>query len=95
MTKGDPSGSRAALEPDSTAQGGGPESRAPVGEYVVHLNSGKQVAGSTVYLDDFPEPPGILHAALVLSSQPYARISSVHDGHGPRPRHCPGSEGLV
>ena len=42
-----------------------------------HESANAHVSGRAVYLDDMPEPPGLLHAALVLSPHPHARILSV------------------
>ncbi|MFS8038235.1 xanthine dehydrogenase molybdopterin binding subunit [Xanthobacter sp. AM11] len=39
-----------------------------------HDSARAHVTGRAVYLDDMPEPPGLLHAALVLSPHPHARI---------------------
>lgn len=38
-----------------------------------------QVTGEAEYTDDTPVPPNTLHAALVLSKMPHARILSIDD----------------
>lgn len=38
-----------------------------------------QVTGRAEYTDDVPAPPNTLHAALVLSRKPHARILSIDD----------------
>ncbi|MFG1371448.1 xanthine dehydrogenase molybdopterin binding subunit [Xanthobacter oligotrophicus] len=42
-----------------------------------HESAGAHVSGRALYLDDMPEPPGLLHGALVLSPHPHARILSI------------------
>ncbi|MCG5237534.1 xanthine dehydrogenase molybdopterin binding subunit [Xanthobacter oligotrophicus] len=42
-----------------------------------HESAGAHVSGRALYLDDMPEPPGLLHGALVLSPHPHARIVSM------------------
>ncbi|MDI4658465.1 xanthine dehydrogenase molybdopterin binding subunit [Xanthobacter autotrophicus] len=42
-----------------------------------HESAGAHVSGRALYLDDMPEPPGLLHGALVLSPHPHARIVSI------------------
>lgn len=50
-----------------------------VGSPEVHLSSRLQVTGEAEYADDTPLPPNGLHAALVLSKKPHARILSIDD----------------
>lgn len=50
-----------------------------VGSPEVHLSSRLQVSGEAEYTDDTPVPPNCLHAALVLSTKPYARVLSIDD----------------
>ncbi|KAE8682949.1 Xanthine dehydrogenase 1 [Hibiscus syriacus] len=45
----------------------------------VHLSSRLQVTGEAKYNDDTPMPSNALHAALVLSKKPHARILSIND----------------
>ncbi|KAL2332174.1 hypothetical protein Fmac_019755 [Flemingia macrophylla] len=45
-----------------------------VGSPEVHLSARLQVTGEAEYADDTPMPPNSLHAALVLSRKPHARI---------------------
>ncbi|MFG1375263.1 xanthine dehydrogenase molybdopterin binding subunit [Xanthobacter autotrophicus] len=42
-----------------------------------HESASAHVSGRALYLDDMPEPPGLLHGALVLSPHPHARIVSI------------------
>ncbi|XP_042490550.1 xanthine dehydrogenase 1-like [Macadamia integrifolia] len=51
----------------------------------------KQVTGEAEYADDTPMPPNGLHAALVLSRKPHARILSIEDSDA---KSSPGFEGL-
>lgn len=39
-----------------------------------HMRIPVQVCGAAQYVDDIKLPPGALHAALVLSTRPHARI---------------------
>ena len=39
-----------------------------------HDSASKHVAGSARYIDDLPEPPGLLHAAIRLSDHAHARV---------------------
>ena len=50
-----------------------------------------QVTGEALYADDTPMPPNGLHAALVLSTKPHARILSIDDSVA---RSSPGFVGL-
>ncbi|XP_048626135.1 xanthine dehydrogenase 1 [Brassica napus] len=50
-----------------------------VGLPEVHLSARMQVTGEAEYTDDTPVPPNTLHAALVLSKMPHARIISIDD----------------
>ncbi|KAG2241107.1 hypothetical protein Bca52824_090394 [Brassica carinata] len=50
-----------------------------VGSPEVHLSARMQVTGEAEYTDDTPVPPNALHAALVLSKVPHARILSIDD----------------
>lgn len=50
-----------------------------------------QVTGEALYADDTPMPPNGLHAALVLSRKPHARILSIDDSVA---RSSPGFVGL-
>lgn len=62
-----------------------------VGSPEVHLSSRLQVTGEAEYSDDTPMPPNCLHAALVLSTKPHARILSINDSAA---RHSPGVAGI-
>lgn len=50
-----------------------------VGSPEVHLSARLQVTGEAEYTDDSPMPPNGLHAALVLSRKPHARLLSIDD----------------
>lgn len=50
-----------------------------------------QVTGEALYADDTPMPPNGLHAALLLSRKPHARILSIDDSGA---RSSPGFVGL-
>ncbi|KAF3452547.1 hypothetical protein FNV43_RR02980 [Rhamnella rubrinervis] len=50
-----------------------------VGTPEVHLSSRLQVTGEAEYADDTPLPPNSLHAALIMSRKPHARILSIDD----------------
>jgi xanthine dehydrogenase large subunit len=49
----------------------------PVGVSTPHDSASKHVSGRAVYIDDMPEPPGLLHAYLALSPHAHARIKSI------------------
>lgn len=50
-----------------------------VGSPEVHLSATLQVTGEAEYADDMAMPPNGLHAALIMSSKPHARIISIDD----------------
>jgi xanthine dehydrogenase/oxidase len=54
-----------------------PESRKVIGKSLPHRSAYLQTTGEAKYIDDMPPLPGTLHAALVLSTQPHARIKSI------------------
>ncbi|KAJ4876611.1 Xanthine dehydrogenase 1 [Raphanus sativus] len=62
-----------------------------VGLPEVHLSGRLQVTGEAEYTDDTPVPPNTLHAALVLSKKPHARILSIDDSES---KSSPGFTGL-
>ncbi|CAM8886680.1 unnamed protein product [Rhodiola kirilowii] len=62
-----------------------------VGLPEVHLSARLQVTGEAEYTDDTPMPPNALHAALVLSRKPHARIVSIDDAEA---KSVPGFVGL-
>ncbi len=39
-----------------------------------HDSAAKHVAGSAIYIDDMPEPPGLVHLALGLSARAHAKV---------------------
>ncbi|MCZ6858824.1 MAG: xanthine dehydrogenase molybdopterin binding subunit [Alphaproteobacteria bacterium] len=45
-----------------------------------HDSAEKHVSGEAHYIDDLPEPPGLLHAAFGLSERPHARLKSIDLG---------------
>ena len=48
-----------------------------VGAAVPHDSAPKHVSGKAVYIDDMPEPPGLLHAFIGLSPHAHARIKAI------------------
>lgn len=44
---------------------------------IKHDSAAKHVAGTARYIDDLPEPEGLLHAALHLSERTHAKILSI------------------
>lgn len=62
-----------------------------VGIPEVHLSSRLQVTGEAEYTDDTLLPPDGLHAALVLSRKPHARILSIDDS---KAKASPGFAGI-
>jgi len=48
-----------------------------VGSAIPHESSEKHVSGEAIYTDDIPEPKGLLHLAVGMSSKAHARISSI------------------
>ncbi len=48
-----------------------------VNEAIAHDSALKHVTGQAIYVDDIPEPAGILHAAPGLSARAHARIRSI------------------
>lgn len=62
-----------------------------VGSPEVHLSARLQVTGEAEYTDDTPMPPGGLHAALILSKKPHARLLSIDDSGA---RSSPGFAGI-
>ncbi|KAK7261545.1 hypothetical protein RIF29_27859 [Crotalaria pallida] len=62
-----------------------------VGSPEVHLSARLQVTGEAEYADDTQLPPNGLHAALVLSKKPHARILSIDDSEA---KSSPGFAGL-
>ena len=51
--------------------------RGGVHQTLAHESARKHVSGEAVYIDDMPEPPGLLHAAFGLSQRAHARISKL------------------
>ncbi|PNT74501.1 hypothetical protein BRADI_1g15800v3 [Brachypodium distachyon] len=62
-----------------------------VGQPMIHMSAMLQVTGEAEYTDDTPTPPNTLHAALVLSKKPHARILSIDDSLA---KSSPGFAGL-
>ena len=50
---------------------------APVGVSIPHDSASKHVSGQAIYIDDMPEPAGLLHAYIALSPHAHARIKSI------------------
>ncbi|KAL5708166.1 hypothetical protein ACHQM5_018991 [Ranunculus cassubicifolius] len=78
------------LPPDGTQSFEIVKQGTAVGSPEVHLSSRLQVTGEAEYADDTPMPPNGLHASLVLSRKPHARIVSVDDSGA---RSSPGFAG--
>jgi xanthine dehydrogenase large subunit len=51
--------------------------RTGVGTAQPHDSAVKHVAGTAIYVDDMPEPPGTLHAALVLSPVSHGAVRRI------------------
>lgn len=49
------------------------------------------MTGEAEYTDDAPTPPNSLHAAVILSEKPHARILSIDDSEA---RNSPGVAGV-
>ncbi|KAG8389014.1 hypothetical protein BUALT_Bualt02G0185300 [Buddleja alternifolia] len=62
-----------------------------VGAPEVHLSAKLQVTGEAEYTDDVPMPPNGLHAAMILSKKPHARILSIDDAAA---KSSPGFAGI-
>ncbi|XP_050220643.1 xanthine dehydrogenase 1-like isoform X2 [Mercurialis annua] len=62
-----------------------------VGSPEVHMSSRLQVTGEAEYADDTAIPSNGLHAALVLSKRPHARILSINDSEA---KSSPGFAGI-
>jgi len=48
---------------------------------VPHDSAHKHVAGTAIYTDDIPEPPGTLHIALGMSTRAHAEVVSIDLSH--------------
>lgn len=55
--------------------------RAIVGKGIAHDSAKKHVSGEAVYIDDMPDLPGTLHAALILSPVAAGRLNSIDTAH--------------
>lgn len=62
-----------------------------VGSPEVHLSATLQVTGEAEYADDMPMPSNGLHAGLILSRKPHARIVSIDDSGA---KSSPGFAGI-
>ncbi|PWA82587.1 xanthine dehydrogenase [Artemisia annua] len=62
-----------------------------VGSPEVHMSARLQVTGEAEYTDDTPMAPNGLHAALILSKKPHARLVSIDDSGA---RSTPGFAGI-
>ena len=77
---------RIDLPAEARAQDGG----ARVGISRAHESAHMHVAGEATYIDDIPEPPGLLHLHAGLSQRAHARVtkldlSAVRAAPGARP----------
>ncbi|MFL5256153.1 MAG: xanthine dehydrogenase molybdopterin binding subunit [Rhodopila sp.] len=48
-----------------------------IGAPMPHDSAARHVSGRAIYVDDMPEPPGLLHCVLGLSPHAHARIRSI------------------
>ncbi|XP_071706054.1 xanthine dehydrogenase 1-like [Rutidosis leptorrhynchoides] len=62
-----------------------------VGSAEVHMSARLQVTGEAEYTDDTPMAPNGLHAAMILSKKPHARLVSIDDSGA---RSSPGFAGI-
>ncbi len=51
--------------------------RGGVGSAIAHDSAHKHVSGEAIYLDDIPNPAGLLHGQIVMSERAHARILSI------------------
>ena len=51
---------------------------APVGEALAHESAVNHVTGAAIYIDDIPEPPGLLHVATGQSPLAHGRLKSMN-----------------
>ncbi len=51
--------------------------RTHVGKGIAHDSAKKHVSGEAIYIDDMPELPGTLHAALITSPIAHGRLKSI------------------
>ena len=51
--------------------------RTGVGAALTHDSAAKHVSGAAIYIDDMSEPPGTLHAALVLSPVAHGALNGI------------------
>src|SRR5215207_646855 len=49
----------------------------PVGASIPHDSATRHVSGRAIYIDDMPDPAGLLHCVLFLSPHAHARIVSM------------------
>ncbi|MBS0640552.1 MAG: xanthine dehydrogenase molybdopterin binding subunit, partial [Proteobacteria bacterium] len=49
----------------------------PAGKPIPHDSAPKHVSGKALYIDDLPEPPGLLHAYIALSPHAHAVVKSM------------------
>ncbi|XP_071734841.1 xanthine dehydrogenase 1-like isoform X3 [Rutidosis leptorrhynchoides] len=68
-----------------------PKQGTAVGSPEVHMSARLQVTGEAEYTDDTPMGPAGLHAALILSKKPHARLLSINDSGA---RSSPGFAGI-
>lgn len=54
--------------------GGSPRPNAVLHAPIAHDSAARHVSGEAIYIDDIPEPPGLLHLAIGQSDRPHARI---------------------
>src|SRR3954453_1903782 len=66
-------GAPAAAMTNATAGG----TSQTIGASAPHDSALRHVSGRAIYIDDMPEPPGLLHCVLGLSQHAHARIKSI------------------
>jgi xanthine dehydrogenase large subunit len=73
-------GNQRIRDRDHTAGGAGMNAidrPSPIGSNIAHDSAAKHVSGAALYIDDLPEPPGLLHAYVRLSDHAHARITGL------------------
>ncbi|HEV3008399.1 MAG TPA: hypothetical protein VGX52_05140, partial [Burkholderiales bacterium] len=53
------------------------DSPAVIREALPHDSAALHVSGEARYVDDLPEPPGTLHAAIGVSTETFAKLKSI------------------
>lgn len=69
-----------------------PRTHPIVGSSVLHNSAYLHATGEAIYTFDIPTPNDDLHSALVLSTEPYAKIISIDTT---KAEHTPGFKGFI